>query len=141
MHKPLLAASLLAAAVFGCDDHAKSTAPPPPPRTVAAAKPSAPKPSAPPAPEITAFDAGTPVAPPDMVALAHPPDTANHLERARALKTGGDFHGALPEARRAVYDAPNDDEALDLAARMARQVGQTGIAEEALTRVAAIRAD
>jgi Flp pilus assembly protein TadD len=76
-----------------------------------------------------------------MVALAHPPDTANHLERARALKTGGDFHGALAEARRAVHDSPNDDEALDLAAKMARQVGQNGIAEEALARVAAIRAD
>jgi Flp pilus assembly protein TadD len=140
MHKPLLAASLLAAAsLFGCDDHSKSTSPPPQPRSIAAA----PKPASfKPAPVASSEpDSGTPVAPPDMVALAHPPDTANHLERAKALKTGGDFHGALAEARRAVHDSPSDDEALDLAAKMARQVGQTGIAQEALTRVVAIRTE
>ena len=144
MHKPLLAASLLAAAIFGCDDHTKSTAPPPRPHVASPARPvrvpvPAPEVEAPVA--TAAVDSGTPVAPPDMVALAHPPDTANHLERAKALKTGGDFHGALAEARRAVADAPQDDEALDLAAKLARQLGQTGIAEEALSRVMAIRTD
>ncbi|HZN93783.1 MAG TPA: tetratricopeptide repeat protein, partial [Myxococcales bacterium] len=49
--------------------------------------------------------------------------------------------GALAEARRAVHDSPQDDQALDLAAKLARQLGQTGIAEEALSRVVAIRAD
>ncbi len=144
MHKPLLAASLLAAAVFGCDDKGKSTSPPPKPVAAAPARASsAPAPAVAAAPSSeSATDGGTQEAPPvDLVALAHPPDTANHLERARALKTGGDFHGALAEARRAVHDAPRDDEALDLAAKLARQLGQTGIAEDALSRVAAIRSD
>jgi tetratricopeptide (TPR) repeat protein len=137
MKNRVIAACVAALAFAACD---KSPNPSPagvvaPPRAapvVAVAPPSA-------------LDAGVEseaALPPDVVALDHEHrGRVDHLARAADLRQQGDLEGALAEARRAVFDAPNDDDALEQAALLAKQVGQRDIAIEAFERLARIRSE
>ncbi|ADO73693.1 tetratricopeptide repeat protein [Stigmatella aurantiaca] len=59
----------------------------------------------------------------------------NHLARARTLRDMGDPAGALTECRRALHDAPGDEEALRLLARLGPLVGHPDLAALALSRL------
>ena len=79
-------------------------------------------------------DVGQP--PPDPLALDHEPDNADHLALAQQLRTDGDLPGALVEARKALADGPNDEDALMLAGRLASRTGDFDLADEAFGRLA-----
>ncbi|MHB8878857.1 MAG: tetratricopeptide repeat protein [Myxococcaceae bacterium] len=79
---------------------------------------------------------------PDPLGVAHEHrGKADHLGRARQMKTEGDFAGALAEARRAVFDNPADEEALAMTARFARQTGAKELAAQAYGRLGELRPD
>lgn len=62
----------------------------------------------------------------------------DHLKRARQLAASGDERGALLEARRAVFDAPAQVERIELAIKLARRLGEGGLARlgyQALSKV------
>jgi tetratricopeptide (TPR) repeat protein len=66
---------------------------------------------------------------PDALALPHEHlNRVNHLARARTLRELGDLPGALTECRRALYDAPEDTEALRTIARLGPLTGQSELA-------------
>ncbi|KFE72354.1 tetratricopeptide repeat protein [Hyalangium minutum] len=66
---------------------------------------------------------------PNALALPHEHmNRVNHLARARTLRELGDLAGALTECRRALYDAPEDTEALRTIARLGPLTGQTELA-------------
>jgi tetratricopeptide (TPR) repeat protein len=94
-------------------------------------EPSAPAAQVPsPLPTVTP----TPVqAPPEELALAHEHlSRVDHLARARILRDLGDLSGALTECRRALFDAPEDEEALSAIAHLGPLAGQTRFAVLAL---------
>ncbi len=141
MSKKLITACVAALALAACDDskpvpskpvatraEVRST-----PITAPAAKDGGPK-AATPTVVAGPVDAGI-----DPLALPHEAPGVDHLARAQQLKSDGDAKGALTEARRAVFSSPTDEEALELAARLARQVGKPQLAAEAWGRLAAMR--
>lgn len=140
MSKQLIGAVVAALVLAACDE-AK-----PAQRVVAARAEAkvAPRPL-----EVEAQDAGPAApravaaaeAPADGLALAHDAPAVDHLARAKQLKGEGDAKGALTEARRALFSGPADEEALELAARLARQLGQPDVAAEAWRRLARLRPD
>jgi Flp pilus assembly protein TadD len=70
------------------------------------------------------------------LALSHEHlNRVNHLARARTLRELGDLSGALTECRRALYDAPEDAEALHVIARLGPLTGQTELAVLALEQL------
>ena len=79
-----------------------------------------------------------PVAP--TLGLAHVDRApANHLARARALREEGDSLEALAEGRRALADAPEDEDALVLVAHTAASLGQRGLAAAAFEKLGGLR--
>jgi tetratricopeptide (TPR) repeat protein len=77
-----------------------------------------------------------------VVALDHEHrGRVDHLARASELRQQGDLEGALTEARKAVFDAPNDEDALEQAALLAKETRQRDIAIEAFERLARIRGE
>jgi Flp pilus assembly protein TadD len=74
----------------------------------------------------------------DTLALVHDTPTVDHLARSKQLVADGDVKGALVEARRAVFTAPDDQETLTQVAKLARRVGQNELAAEAWGRVARV---
>ena len=146
MNKKILAACVAALSLAGCNRtqvDAKPVAAAPAPRPAPAVVVAMPAP----APAFIA-DAGamtqaeSQAAEPDPLGISHDHrGKADHLGRARQMKTEGDLAGALTEARRAVFDNPADEEALATAARFARQTGQKEIAAAAYGRLAELRKD
>lgn len=138
MKRTLLTACVAALSLTACQKEA-------PPRSVARVAPvkvAAPKPVPPITRTVAAVvpDAGSPVeAPPvDLLAVAHPTDHVDHLTRAQQLRVDGDLPGALAEARRAVADDGNDEDALMLIGKLGRMTGADALAAEAYARVAAL---
>lgn len=137
----LAAAALAAVCATGCDQTSKSH-----PIITQAAPAHAAAPVSTPAPRteiaFSGVDAGVVEAkapPPDPIGLQHAhAGRINHLQRARELKNLGDPQGAMTEARRAVFDAADDEEALQLVARLARQTGHPSLGMEAYARLAEI---
>jgi Flp pilus assembly protein TadD len=147
MNKSVLAACVAALSLAACDPPKKPVA------AVVASKPvqvvavAAVMPEPVSAPTFIA-DAGamtqaeSPVTEPDPLALAHDHrGKADHLGRAKQMKTEGDLAGALAEGRRAVFDNPADEEALSVVGRLARQSGQKQLAAFAYGRLAELRQD
>jgi Flp pilus assembly protein TadD len=72
----------------------------------------------------------------DGLALPHEHlSRVNHLARAGTLRELGDLSGALTECRRALHDAPEDEEALRTLARLGRLTGRTELAVLAFERL------
>jgi tetratricopeptide (TPR) repeat protein len=139
MKRTLLTACVAALSLSACQKEATH------PRPVSSASPAratAPAVLPPIAPPVAVVipDAGSEVgAPPvDVLAVAHPPDHLDHLNRAQQLRVDGDLAGALAEARRAVADDGNDEDALMLIGRLGRMTGEDALAAEAYARVAAL---
>ena len=132
MSKRLLAVPLAAALVAGCQ---KSPPPSPPVSEV-----HLPVPAATPAPAPTVVQAPKPTgAPVDTLALPRSgPPGVDHLARAEKLQDDGDTAGALVEARRALADDGDNEDALGLIARLARASGQRTLAAEAYERLGRI---
>ena len=138
MHRHTLAVLGATWALAGCQS---SSAPPSPPAREAPRASLA----APVSPVVK--DAG-PLALPSpapaavQVGLAHVDvGTANHLARARALREEGDSREALLEARRQLADTPEDEEALEMVAKAAQELGQDALAAAAFQGLAAVRED
>jgi Flp pilus assembly protein TadD len=137
---PALVAALSLNAV-GCDDRSPKTQRAPEPRVVLR---SAPKVEGPlvRAPVVKAVQAEPepPTVPAELLALEHE-DTreVDHLARASVLREQGDFAGALAEARRAVFDAPLDIDAVEAVDAAARAAGNRAIRLLALDQVAQLR--
>jgi len=134
MNKKIVAVCAAALVISGCDERSATPSAP----TSAAVRTPATAP--PPAPEsigagVEILEAGRG----DVLALAHEESrNVDHLSRATALREQGDFNGALAEARRALFDEPEDVEALEEIARAARLAGLQEIRLEALDRLAAL---
>ncbi|MCP3099884.1 tetratricopeptide repeat protein [Myxococcus sp. K15C18031901] len=91
-----------------------------------------------PAPTVSASAGTTPVAE-DPLTLPHEHGRrVDHLGRARLLRELGDFSGALTELRRALHDAPTDEEALAQMARLARLQGAPELALLAYARLGSL---
>lgn len=140
MSKKLIAAWVAALALAACDEAkpeqkvvATRAEPKVAPRTVEVA--SAMNDGGPEAPRAAAAAE----APADALALAHDTPAVDHLARAKQLQGEGDAKGALAEARRAIFSSPADEQALELTARLARQLGQGEVAAEAWRRLARLR--
>ncbi len=69
------------------------------------------------------------------------PREVDHLSRASLLRDQGDLPGALAEARRAVFHAPEDLEAIERVELLARLSGDRPLRIRALDRIAALRPD
>jgi Flp pilus assembly protein TadD len=117
--------------------------------TVAAVPPEALAPSLPelarlevsPARELAA-EVVYPEARADALSLAHEHlNRVNHGARARTLRELGDLSGALTESRRALYDAPEDEETLGTIARLGQLTGQTVFAVLAYERLGRLNPD
>jgi tetratricopeptide (TPR) repeat protein len=84
----------------------------------------------------------SPEVPADTLALPHEHlSRVNHLTRARTLSELGDLSGALTECRRALHDAPEDEEALRAIARLGRLTGRREFALLALERLGRLSPD
>jgi tetratricopeptide (TPR) repeat protein len=80
--------------------------------------------------------------PEDAIALPHQdPDRVDHLARSRELLNLGEAEGAWIEARRALFHAPSDEDALAAVAKLAEKIGQKQLAVEALRRLSRARPD
>jgi tetratricopeptide (TPR) repeat protein len=86
-------------------------------------------------------DAGVGEPPVDMLAIAHEADGVDHVEIAQSLRRDGDLEGALTEARKAIAENANDEDALDLVGRLAMRTGDDDLAEEAFARLGAIESE
>jgi Flp pilus assembly protein TadD len=138
MKKSILAACI-AASLWGCDEQKTaptvSSTPIPKPIVVA------------PAPK--SVDAGSfaarieepPPGPTVGIGIPHDQPQVDHLTRAKLLKETGDLSGALTEARRAVYSAPSDTEALTFVARVATTTGQHLMAADAWAQISEVQTD
>ena len=83
-----------------------------------------------------------PSQPKDSLALPRDPsDRVDHLDRSRQIAAAGDPSGALIEARRALFDHPNDPDVLAAIAQSAERSGKKEIALLALERVAQLDKD
>jgi Flp pilus assembly protein TadD len=91
--------------------------------------------------QLTQAEPAPPPEPADALALEHDTPRVDHLERARALKTDGDFAGALTEARRALYKDGENDEVLNFIARIAPRSGHHDLAAQAYGRLADLHPD
>jgi tetratricopeptide (TPR) repeat protein len=67
--------------------------------------------------------------------------SVNHLARAKMLRQEGDAVEALAEARRALFNATEDEEVLALVARLAQALGQRALAAAAFEKLGAVRED
>jgi tetratricopeptide (TPR) repeat protein len=67
--------------------------------------------------------------------------TQDHLARARVLRDEGDSLESLAEARRQLFDSPEDDDALQMVGRVAQALGQNALAAAAYEKLAAVRDD
>lgn len=75
----------------------------------------------------------------DLLPLAHEDGRdVDHLVRVTRLREQGDLEGALAEARRALFDAPNDTEVLAHVDRLSRLTGERKLRVIALERLAAL---
>ena len=139
MNRPLLTACL-ALGMLACDGAGpQRTAaprvepprvhppPPPPPRAAGGAR------TEPAAPTVA-----QPATDPLALAHEHVPGM-DHLAQARSLREEADLTGALLELRRAVHDAPEDEEALTALARLAPRVREPRLAALALGRLGALQ--
>lgn len=138
MKRTLLSACVVALSLSACKGSKPAqpvarTAPAPASRAVP--PPMAPSPVA-----VVVPDAGVQVDTPpvDVLAIAHAPDHIDHLARAQQLRQDGDLAGALTEARRAVADDGNDEDALMLIGRIGQMTGEDSLAAEAYGRVASL---
>jgi tetratricopeptide (TPR) repeat protein len=78
----------------------------------------------------------------DALSLAHEHlSRVNHLARARTLRELGDLSGALTESRRALYDAPDDEETLNTIARLGQLTSQTAFAVLSYERLGRLNPD
>lgn len=77
----------------------------------------------------------------DPIALAHNQPTVDHLTHARQLMADGESRAALEAARKAVFNAPDDEDALQLVATLARRKSELALAAEAWGRLARLRLD
>lgn len=77
----------------------------------------------------------------DVLAIEHDQPRVDHLARARQLSEEGDRAGALTEARRAIFTAPEDEETLGLIGALAQKQGKHELAAEAYGRIAQLRPD
>jgi tetratricopeptide (TPR) repeat protein len=144
MKRTLLSACVVALTFTACKNNAPNSAKTP--RPIARVSPAPvssrvlPSPLAPAPVAVALPDAGGEVGapPPDSLALAHDPDHVDHLTRAQQLRSEGDLPGALTEARRAVADDGNDEDALMLVGRLGRMTGDEGMAAEAYGRIASL---
>lgn len=137
------AAALGLVVVPGCRERSPTPAAPtgaatPPAVSV---KPATPEPLP---PMVELFDAGAQAPsepqPVDELPLAHDDGrTVDHLSRAVSLREQGDFDGALAEARRALFDDAEDQEALEQIERCARLAGEHELRLNALDRLALMR--
>jgi Flp pilus assembly protein TadD len=138
----LAAAALAAFCATGCDQTPKSHPAPIRPAATARAKVAPPAPEPPKEIAFSDGDAGVIEAEtrPDPIALQHVHGSGriNHVQRARELKNLGDPQGAMTEARRAIFDTPDDEEALQMVARLSRQTSQPSLGMEAYARLAEI---
>jgi Flp pilus assembly protein TadD len=141
--KRLLAATLAALSVTACDGE-----PPKPLHPQLAVIPSKVVTPLLSPPVSGTRDAGAPftVAPKepvvvDPLVVAHDAPGIDHLGRAKRLTEEGDVRGAFTEARRALFSTPTDVETLQVVARLARRVGEPGLAAEAWGRVASQSTD
>ncbi len=146
MRTPLLSA-LVAAFSFsaaGCTDNPK---PPgtPPPRVELRSAPKVEGPRVKTPPTVAASSGAVDKAQVDaalQVGLAHEDGrSVDHLARAASLHEGGDVKGALAEARRAVFDAPEDEAALERVESLAKVARAHEVRVAALDRIAALRPD
>lgn len=112
-----------------------------PAETPAPALPSLARPAV--SPEPAHFEEAVyPEAPVDALSLAHEHlNRVNHMTRARTLRELGDLSGALTESRRALYDAPDDEETLNTIARLGQLTGQTAFAVLAFERLGRLNPD
>jgi len=69
----------------------------------------------------------------------HDSPSIDHLARARVLASDADPRGALTEARRALFSSPDDEQTLEVIAKLGRQAGQPLVAAEALSLLAGRR--
>jgi Flp pilus assembly protein TadD len=138
MKTKILSAALAALAFAGCNEPQKKIEAPSRPVAVV------------PVPQLVMIrDAGqlTQAAPEqkkdpvDTLALAHDQPKVDHLERAKQLKGDGDFAGALTEARRALYNDDENDDALSFIARVAPRTGRHDLSAEAFGRIADLHPD
>ncbi|MGZ3447882.1 MAG: tetratricopeptide repeat protein, partial [Myxococcaceae bacterium] len=135
MSNRLLAVSLAAALVAGCQKSPAPTPSPPATESRPAVAAAVPAPAVTPPPKPT----GAPV---DTLALPRSgPPGVDHLARAEKLRADGDTAGALVEARRALADDGEDTDALTLIARLARASGQVALAADAYERLGRIDPD
>jgi tetratricopeptide (TPR) repeat protein len=82
------------------------------------------------------------VVPVPVLGLSHVDSgPVNHLARARGLRDEGDALASLAEARKALADSAEDDEALEMVARAAQSLGQNTLAAAAFEKLAAVRDD
>jgi Flp pilus assembly protein TadD len=135
MNKRILTACAAALALAAC----KET-----PRTTPAPAPISSAPiQAAPAPVVAASEP-TPAREPaqEELGIDHEHrDGSSHLARAHELKAMGDPEAALIEARRALGDDPLDEEALNLAGKLATRVNRNDLALDAFGTLAMIRED
>ncbi len=144
MKNPILSAALAALAFAGCDQtstvEAKIAPPPPQTRTSAAMELAGKKTPKPDAGQLTQAEP-VPEIPADPIAIAHDQPKVDHLERAKQLKSDGDFAGALTESRRALYNDAENEDALAFISKMASRVGQHELSAQAYGRIATLRED
>ncbi|MFL5347911.1 MAG: tetratricopeptide repeat protein [Hyalangium sp.] len=106
-----------------------------PSKTPSSALPSLARPALSPAP-APVEEAVYPEPRVDALSLAHEHlNRVNHVARARTLRELGDLSGALTESRRALYDAPDDEEILGTITRLGQLTGQTAFAVLAYERL------
>lgn len=87
---------------------------------------------------VTDRDAGSGdlVPEPTPLALEHEhPGTVNHLQRSRDLRDQGELEGALTEARRALFDSPDDEDALSQIARLGQLTHNLDFAARAMAQI------
>ncbi len=146
MKKQFLSA-LVAAMSFhavGCNDNPQATPSPPAPRVELRSMPKVDgplvKPIEQPAPVVATLTPPEQTKPP--LGLEHEDLRAvDHLSRAALLRDQGDHAGALAEAQRAVFDAPEDLEAIERLELLARLNGDRTLRLRALDRIAELRPD
>lgn len=77
-----------------------------------------------------------------QLALAHENTRGvDHFAQSKSLKEQGDLVSALTEARRALFDVPNDEEVLQSVASLAQKTKQHEVAIAAFERLAELRPD
>lgn len=94
--------------------------------------------------QTSVLDAGVPLQPEpvDPIALVHEENRiVDHLARSAMLREEGDLDGALAEARRAVYDSPEDVDALSAVDRLGQLMHDRTLRVNALSRVAKLKPD